>query len=174
MTPSEQSESTNRMPRTYPTRSFAPYPHRYSSVSFTPITRPRAAYNYINYLLNEHPDLNSRFIYFCNLCFYIETLEWLTNTMYDNCYEIRAKFNSAASITSPHFPAVPGVLPYLPVFSSLFLRIPLPRSVPPLLCYFPRASLLSLLQPFKLVPLIDFFTTTSASYSSLVITQLTH
>ena len=72
------------MPRTYPTRSFAPFPHRYSSVSFAPITQPRAAYNYVNYLLNEHPDLNSRFVYFCNLCFYIETLEQLMNTMYDN------------------------------------------------------------------------------------------
>ena len=72
------------MPRTYSTRSFAPFPHRYSSVSFAPITRPRAAYNYVNYLLQDHPDLNSRFIYFCNLCFYIETLERLTNTMYDN------------------------------------------------------------------------------------------
>ena len=72
------------MPRTYPTRSFAPYPHRYSSTSFAPITRPRAAYNYVNYLLREHPGLHSRFIYFCNLCYYIETLERLTNTMYDN------------------------------------------------------------------------------------------
>ena len=59
-----------------------------------------------------------------------------------DCYEIRTKFNSVASITSPHLPAVPGTLPYFPDLpyrsSALHISVPSlrsPVSFPGLHCY---------------------------------------
>ena len=46
----------------------------------------------------------------------------------DICYEICTKWNSAASITSPHLPAVPEAFPCIPVSSLSFLRTPQLRS----------------------------------------------
>ena len=85
------------MPRVYRSKSFAPFPASYSSVTFAPVVRPPNTVRRVNHLLREHDILRAQFRHYLNLCSTIHDLETLT----DNLQVARAELFTA--MTTPNF-----------------------------------------------------------------------
>ena len=85
------------MPHVYRSKSFAPFPASYSSVTFAPVVRPPNTVRRVNHLLRDHDILRAQFRHYLNLCSTIHDLETLT----DNLQVARAELFTA--MTTPNF-----------------------------------------------------------------------